>query len=104
KFAVETYKHNIGDHVEQADITKMQWDDLPYADVWAFGFPCQDLSVAGKRKGLFKGKRSGLFFEVMRLLDETRENEFSRLPSIILAENVKGLKKYLPVLEEEYAD
>ena len=47
------------------------------------GFPCQDLSVAGKRKGL-AGERSGLFFEVIRLLDETKAKWF-------ILENVPGL-------------
>ena len=46
-------------------------------------FPCQDLSVAGKRKGL-TGERSGLFFEVVRLLDETKAKWF-------ILENVPGL-------------
>jgi len=47
------------------------------------GFPCQDLSVAGKRAGL-EGKRSGLFWEICRLLDETRAQTF-------ILENVPGL-------------
>ena len=47
------------------------------------GFPCQDLSVAGKRAGL-AGKRSGLFWEICRLLDETRAQSF-------ILENVPGL-------------
>ena len=102
KYAVQTYKANVGDHVKQADITQMMWSDVPKADVWTFGFPCQDLSVAGKRAGLFEGKRSGLFFEVMRLLGETRKNAPDNLPAIIMAENVKGLRPYLDVLKEEY--
>jgi DNA (cytosine-5)-methyltransferase 1 len=102
KYAVQSYTHNVGEHVKQADISEMKYEDLPQANVWTFGFPCQDLSVAGKQAGLFEGKRSGLFFEVMRLLDETTENDINRLPDIIMAENVKGLKPYLEVLEEEY--
>lgn len=47
------------------------------------GFPCQDLSVAGKRSGL-AGKRSGLFWEICRILDETRVQNF-------ILENVPGL-------------
>lgn len=49
KYAVATYRENVGDHVVQADIQKMCIEDVPKADVWAFGFPCQDLSVAGKQ-------------------------------------------------------
>lgn len=104
KYAVESYKHNVGDHVQQADISKMDFMDLPFADVWTFGFPCQDLSVAGKQAGMIKGQtRSGLFFEITRLLNEVREKlSFEAMPKVIMAENVKGLKKFLPVLEEEY--
>ena len=52
KFAVQTYWENIGDHVEQADIKELHIEDIPKADAWAFGFPCQDLSVAGKQAGI----------------------------------------------------
>lgn len=103
KYAVESYKHIVGDHVIQADISQMSWTDIPLAHVWTFGFPCQDLSVAGKQKGIHEGERSKMFFEIMRLLDEIRNfvgTEY--LPEVIMAENVSGLKKYLPVLEEEY--
>ena len=51
--------------------------------VVTFGFPCQDLSVAGKRRSL-EGARSGLFFEALRIIRELR-------PSIFIFENVKGL-------------
>lgn len=103
KFAVLSYKENIDDKVKQIDIQQLSWQDLPKADVWTFGFPCQDISVAGKRAGMVKGKtRSGLFYEVMRLLEETRTNDPMRLPKIILAENVKAVKQYLPEIEAEY--
>lgn len=102
-YAVQSYYENIGDHVNQMDIKEMTYDDIPKADVWLFGFPCQDLSVAGKQKGLYEGERSSMFFHVMRLLQEVREIEPENLPSIIMAENVKGLKPYLGALEEEYA-
>ncbi len=47
KHAVQSYRENVGNHVQKADIREMKWSDIPRADVWAFGFPCQDLSVAG---------------------------------------------------------
>ena len=69
KWAVESYFENISPKVKQMDITQMNGDEVPYADVWTFGFPCQDISIAGKQAGMVKGKtRSGLFYEVMRLL------------------------------------
>ena len=99
---VKTYSHNVGDYVVKADVTKLRYTDIPKADGWAFGFPCQDLSVAGQQAGFaFKCNecgtewvygalehhtscpncqsenfsavtRSACFFEVMRLLDETK--------------------------------
>lgn len=103
KYAVESYGNNVSPKVKQADITQMTWDEVPYADVWTFGFPCQDISVAGKQAGMVKGKtRSGLFYEIMRLLEETESNSHDRLPSIILAENVKAVNKFLPEIEKEY--
>ena len=66
-----------------ADIREVT--DVPVSDVWAGGFPCQDVSVArmGPRVGL-KGKRSGLFFEFYRLLADGH-------PRVLIIENVPGL-------------
>jgi DNA (cytosine-5)-methyltransferase 1 len=98
KYAVESYRHNIGDHVLQADVSKMKGEQLPKANGWLFGFPCQDISVAGKQKGMIKGEtRSGLFYEIMRLLGEVSDK-----PEWILAENVKAVNKFIPTIEEEY--
>lgn len=131
KYAVQSYRENLGNHVKETDIKEMTWADVPPATVWAFGFPCQDLSYAGKQAGFafvcndcqtewehtggkestrcpkcgsqnFKAKtRSAMFFEMMRLLEETKENAPERMPAILVAENVKGLKKYIPTLMEE---
>lgn len=69
------------------DVTKVKGKDLPKADLWTFGFPCQDISIAGKQKGIKEGTRSGLFYEIMRLIDECEENK----PQWIMCENVKNL-------------
>lgn len=61
--------------------------NIPKADIWTFGAPCQDFSVAGKRAGL-DGTRSSLIREVFRLLGE-REKEDR--PEWIIYENVKGM-------------
>ena len=69
------------------DIRKVREEELPRADVWCFGFPCQDISVAGKQLG-FKGERSSLFFTVTRLIRDTKkENK----PKYLFIENVKNL-------------
>lgn len=101
KFAVESYRHNVDAIVQQSDIQQMRFDDIPAADVWTFGFPCQDLSIAGMQKGLHDGERSRLFFEIMRLLDELDMMGEDK-PKVIMAENVKALKPYLELLEAEY--
>jgi DNA (cytosine-5)-methyltransferase 1 len=59
------------------------WNSLPQIDLITFGFPCQDLSIAGNRKGL-EGKRSGLFFEALQIIKAVR-------PDCFIFENVKGL-------------
>lgn len=69
------------------DIRKCRGWEMPNATLWTFGFPCQDISVAGKQKGIKQGTRSGLFFEVMRLLDEKEEGK----PEWLIVENVKNL-------------
>lgn len=58
-------------------------DNEQQIDLITFGFPCQDLSIAGKRAGL-DGNRSGLFFEAIRLIKEIK-------PACFIFENVKGL-------------
>ena len=59
-------------------------------DVICGGFPCQDLSVAGQRRGL-GGERSGLFFEIVRIVAEMREASNGAYPTLVLLENVPGL-------------
>lgn len=65
------------------DIRTVKPGDLPDAEAYTFGFPCQAFSIAGKRRG-FEDTRGNLFFEVMRLAKE-------RQPDLLFAENVKGL-------------
>ena len=89
KYAVESYRANVGDHVQKADIKELHQADIPQADVWAFGFPCQDLSVAGKQTGL-DGSRSGLFMEAVRITREMREKTNGQYPKYIIWENVAG--------------
>ncbi|WP_338230712.1 DNA cytosine methyltransferase [Lactiplantibacillus paraxiangfangensis] len=71
-----------------SDIRAVRADELPRADCWCFGFPCQDISVAGKQKGITAGKRSSLFFTVTGLIRDLKEED---RPSYLLIENVKNL-------------
>lgn len=82
KNAVKIYEKNFKE-TPSGDITQIQASDIPDIDILCGGFPCQDASIAGKRKGL-KGERTGLFFDIIRILQEKQ-------PSIVFLENVKGL-------------
>ena len=69
------------------DIRKVYAGDIPKADCWCFGFPCQDISVAGKQAG-FQGNRSSLFFRVIYLVGQLKEED---KPTYLFIENVKNL-------------
>lgn len=69
------------------DIRRIFAEDIPKADCWCFGFPCQDISVTGKQLG-FNGARSSLFFRVMRLMQDLEEKD---RPTYLFIENVKNL-------------
>ena len=89
KAAAAVSKRHFPHAVQFSDVTEVTGDDLrgagfvPDRGVITAGWPCQDLSVAGRRAGL-AGARSGLWWEVVRLLDETR-------PRWFVGENVPGL-------------
>lgn len=90
-------------------ITKLKAADMPECDLLVYSFPCQDLSTGGKGLGMKKGSgtRSGLLWEIERILSEL--NEEDRLPEYLLLENVKtimsksnevDLKEWLSFLEK----
>lgn len=89
KFAVQSYRaiHNTEGEWYAKDIRTVRAADIPRADVWCAGFPCQDVSIAGKCLG-FKGKRSSLFFAVTGLVRDIEEKD---RPSYLFFENVKNL-------------
>ena len=88
KNAAGVLKHRWPNVPLFCDVSKVTADDLPDADFITYGFPCQDLSVAGKREGL-DGKRSGLFYEATRLIRELRTRGCGL--RFAVAENVGGL-------------
>ena len=83
KNAINIYKKHFPNAKELGDVRTIRDFSGIKADIITFGFPCQDLSVAGKRRGL-AGARSGLFFEAMRIIRELK-------PQYFIFENVKGL-------------
>ncbi|MBQ7294350.1 MAG: DNA cytosine methyltransferase [Clostridia bacterium] len=71
------------------DISAMDGGKIEPVDIITFGSPCQDMSVAGKRDGL-DGKRSGLFYEAVRIIKEMRRATNGKYPRWICWENVPG--------------
>ena len=69
------------------DVRRVVADDIPRAECWCFGFPCQDISIAGHQHG-FKGNRSSLFFRITNLIEQLKEED---RPDTLFIENVKNL-------------
>lgn len=70
-------------------VTALKGDEVPPVDIITFGSSCQNLSVAGNRKGL-AGEESGLFLEAIRIIEEMRESTNGVYPTFIIWENVPG--------------
>ena len=111
KFARKSYEAMYDTKGEwfHDDITTIDPTRLPKADLWCAGSPCQNVSIAGKRAGLY-GERSGLFFTFVELIKSQKEED---KPEWILLENVKGLLSsgggrdyldYISILDESGYD
>ena len=115
KYAVASYNAIHGTNFSTMDITKVHALDLAIEDtvhftyLLTYSFPCTDLSVAGKQMGMSKGSgtRSGLLWEVERILTEIRDSN-GELPQILFMENVpqvhdkkniEDFKKWIDFLE-----
>ncbi len=85
EYPVRTFELNFNIKADCRDIRSVDPEDVPEADGYVFGFPCQAFSVAGYRQGFNDEKgRGNLFFEVMRIVRE-------RKPRFLFIENVKNL-------------
>ena len=96
KYAIKAYEAIHGPTLNLGDISKIDVNDIPEHDLFTYSFPCQDISVAGKTKGIVKGEtRSGLLYECERIIEAKR-------PKYLLLENVKNLvgKKFKAQFEE----
>lgn len=82
KPAIENYRHNIGE-IYEGDITQVDADELPEADVIVGGFPCQPFSNAGNRLGTCDD-RGNLYLDCIRIIE-------AKKPKIVVFENVRGL-------------
>ncbi len=100
KNAIKSYCaiHNINENLNLGNITEINGEYLPYCDLWVGGFPCQDISCAGKMRGFeFESStRSSLGWEMIRLLQEVKEK-----PTYVIFENVAMIKskKFKDTLE-----
>ena len=83
KYAVETYKENIGKHIVHDDIVNINNSSIPSCDIVLGGFPCQDFSIAGNQKG-FETERGNLYKQMLRVISDKR-------PKAFVAENVKHI-------------
>lgn len=82
KHAIAVYKNQFKNSTYVGSVTDVRGAELPNIDLITFGSPCQDFSLAGKRKGM-GGERSSLILEAIRLISECR-------PRVFVWENVKG--------------
>lgn len=76
--------HHYPDVPNYGDIRNVDWSQVPPVDVLTGGFPCQDVSLAGRRAGITAGTRSGLWSEFAHAIDRLR-------PGLVVIENVRGL-------------
>lgn len=86
KYAIASYNAIHGETKNWGSICDIKGKDLPQIDVFTWSFPCTDLSKAGKQSGLQGGTRSGLVYEVLRILHEATNK-----PKVLIMENVVDL-------------
>ncbi len=89
-FAIAVTKKRFPNVLHLGDINKINGATVPPVDIITGGFCCQDLSVAGKRAGLH-GDRSGLFFQIVRIIKEMRAATDNSYPKFAVLENVPGM-------------
>lgn len=63
---------NVSESLNYGDIKTINEKELPDFDLLTWGFPCQDISIAGKQEGIKEGNRSGLYFDGLRILKEKK--------------------------------
>ena len=93
KYAIKVTQANYPKTHQVGDITKIDPEKLPKIDLMVGGSPCQDLSFAGKGKGLIEGERSSLFFAFVDLLKAIK-------PKYFLVENVRMKKEYQDIISD----
>ncbi len=87
KYAIANYRYNFPESIYAGSITDIPKNGIitEGLDLFTFGWPCQDNSIAGKRKGQQPGTRSGLLYSAVEIISKYK-------PRIFIAENVEGLR------------
>ena len=99
KYAIDAYMslHDTSPNINFGDVSKIDVNTLPDMDLFTYSFPCQDISVCGKQRGLDEnsGTRSSLLWECKKIIE-------TKKPSYLLMENVKNLvsAKHKPNFEK----
>ena len=86
---IDITRYRFPEVMHVGSVTELKGNEIQPVDIITFGSPCQDLSIAGARKGL-KGNRSGLFLEAIRIIEEMRLATNGKYPTFIIWENVPG--------------
>src|SRR5574344_3153391 len=66
---------DVSECMNFGDIRNIKEKELPDFDLLTWGFPCQDISIAGKQAGIIEGTRSGLYYDGLRILKEKRPKD-----------------------------
>ena len=89
-FPIRVTKRRFPGMKHLGSVTEVKGNEVEPVDIITFGSPCQDLSVAGKQKGIHDGERSNLFFEAIRIIKEMRDGTSNQYPRFAVWENVPG--------------
>ena len=102
KYAIKVSHENYPDIEQLGDVCDVKAKDVGEVDLLIGGSPCQDLSFAGKGKGLKEGTRSSLFFEFVRLKNELNPKYFILENVRMKQENQDIISKYLGVKSKQF--
>ena len=102
KYAIKSYcaVHNVSENKNLGDVTKIRTDKIPEFDIMTWGFPCQDISIAGKMEGIKEGTRSGLYYEGYKISEISSMLEINE--STLKSRLVKARELLKEKLKEEF--
>ena len=102
KYAIKSYcaVHNVSENKNLGDVTKIRTDKIPEFDIMTWGFPCQDISIAGKMEGIKEGTRSGLYYEGYKIKEIAKI--LKQKQNTINSKLTRARKKLKEIMEVEY--